>query len=253
MNTEPLQQIGLNRSEVKVYLTLLELGTSTTGPIMNHAKVSSSKIYGILARLMDKGLVSSIIKSKTKYYQASSPDSILDYVMEREEDLKKQEQQIRALMPELRLKQKLLENKQEAQVYLGWKGIMNAFSFMLENLKEDDDYIAFAQTQHEEQSKGVKLFFIRYQKKRESKKLNIKLIADESQKRTFASEPYTKFKNFEVRYVKNCPPGIVVAGNHIFVSTFEPSPVGVVISSREISHSFKKYFHKEWKEAKKFN
>ncbi len=251
METELLQKIGLNKSEVKVYLKLLELGSSTTGPIMHHAKVSSSKIYNILARLIEKGLVSSVIKSKTKYYQASSPDSLLNYIKEKETELKKQEEQIKTIIPQLRLKQKLLENKQEAQIYLGWKGFMNALGFILENLKKGDDYIAFAQTSHEEESKEVKLFFIQYQRKREEKKLNIKLIADKSQKHIFGSEPYAKFKNFHVKYIKNSLPGIVMTKGHIFISTFEPSPVGVIVSSKEIAESFRKYFYNEWKTTEK--
>ena len=251
MKTELLQQIGLNKSEAKVYLTLLELGSSTTGPIMHHAKVSSSKIYNTLARLMEKGLVSSVIKSKTKYYRASQPESLLNYLDEKESEIKKHQEEIKKLIPELKLRQKLSENKQEAQVYLGWKGFMNALSFILENLKKGDDYIAFAQTPHEEESKEVKLFFSQYQRKREEKKLSVKLIADKSQKHVFNSEPYTKFKNFHVKYVKNCPPGIVVAKDHIFISTFEPSPVGVIVSSKEIAASFTKYFYNEWKIAEK--
>ncbi len=251
MNTEVLNQIGLNKSEVKVYLTLLETGSSTTGPIMNHAKVSSSKIYSILARLIEKGLVSSVIKSKTRYYQASAPDSLLEYAKERERELKKQEEQIRSIIPELKLKEKLLENKQEAQVYLGWKGIMSGFNFILENLKANDDYIAFAQTPNEEESKEVRLFFSQFHRKREEKKLEVKLIADKKQKSAFKSEPYGKFKNFHVRYVENCPPGIVIARGNIFISTFEPYPVGVVISSKEIADSFRKYFYDEWIRAEK--
>jgi len=247
METALLQQIGLNKSEVKVYLSLLELGSSTTGPIMDNAKVSSSKIYGILARLIEKGLVSFVIKSKTRYYQASNPDTLLDFVEEKETELKKQRQELENLMPQLKLKQKLLENRQEAQVYLGWKGIMSAFNFILDNLEEGDDYTAFAQTHLEEESKEVKLFFIQYQKKRERKKLNVKLIADKSQKYIFSSEPYSRFKNFHVKYVKNSPPGIVIAKDDIFISTFEPMPVGVVISSKEIAYAFKKYFYNEWK------
>ena len=251
MNIEILRQVGLNKSEVKVYLTLLELGSSTTGPIMDRAKVSSSKIYGILARLMEKGLASSIIKSKTRYYQASNPESILDYVSEKEAELNRQKGQIKILIPELKLKQRFLENKRDSQMYVGWKGIMSGFNFILENLQNGEDYIAFAQTSREEESKEVRIFFSQYQKRREQKKLNVKLIANKSQKQVFSSEPYNKFKNFHVKYVKNSPPGIVIAKDHIFISTFEPSPVGVVVSSMEIAQSFKDYFYNEWKSAAK--
>ena len=250
MQEKVLYQLGLTKSEVKVYITLLELGSSTTGPIMDKAKVSSSKIYGILGRLIEKGLVSFIIKSKTKYYRASSPESLLDYVNEKEDEIRNQKQQVKNMIPELKLKQKLLENKQEAQIYMGWKGLMNAFNFILEDLKNGDEYIAFSQAQREEDSKEVKLFFIQYQRKREEKKLKVKLIADKSQKNVFNNEPYKKFKNFNVKYIENSPPGIVISRNNIFISTFEIIPVGVVITSKEISDSFRKYFYNEWEKAK---
>ena len=40
-----------------------------------------------------------------------------------------------------------------------------------------------------------------------------------------------------------------MAKDHIFISTFEIAPVGVIISSREIAESFRKYFYNEWKIA----
>ena len=54
VKTELLEEIGLTKSEIKVYLALLELGSSTTGPIVDKSKASSSKIYEILDKLMQK-------------------------------------------------------------------------------------------------------------------------------------------------------------------------------------------------------
>jgi len=58
MQLEILQRVGLTPGEAKIYLALLELGQSTTGPIVNKSKVSTSKTYKILERLENKGLVS---------------------------------------------------------------------------------------------------------------------------------------------------------------------------------------------------
>ena len=249
MEIELLQEIGINKSEVKVYLALLEIGSSTTGPIMDKAKISSSKIYEILSRLIEKGLVSTIINSKTKYYQASSPDTLIDYLEDKKNMLNEKEVLVRKLIPQLKLKQNMQGNKQEAQIYSGWKGVMNAYNFMLDNLKKGDDYTAFAQTQHEEESKDVQLFFAQYQKRREQKNIHVKLIADKSQKNVFNKKPYTDFKNFGVKYIDNCPPGTIIGNENIFISAFEPIPVGVIISSKEIARSFKIYFNKEWSKA----
>ena len=41
MNLEILETIGLTKAEIKVYSALLELGSSTTGPIVEKSGASS--------------------------------------------------------------------------------------------------------------------------------------------------------------------------------------------------------------------
>ena len=71
-----LLKIGLTEGETKVYLALSKLGSSTVGPIVKESKVAYSNIYDILNRLIEKGIVSFIIKQKTKYFQAASPSNL---------------------------------------------------------------------------------------------------------------------------------------------------------------------------------
>ena len=51
-----LEQIGFTKSEIKIYLALLKLGSSTTGPIITESKTANSKIYEVLEKLIEKGL-----------------------------------------------------------------------------------------------------------------------------------------------------------------------------------------------------
>ena len=51
-----LEEIGLTRGEIKVYLTLLKLGETTTGKIIEEAQISSGKIYEILEKLIKKSI-----------------------------------------------------------------------------------------------------------------------------------------------------------------------------------------------------
>ena len=57
MDTKILKEAGLTEGEIKVYLGLLELGLSTTGPIIEKSRIARSIIYQILEKLMQKGLV----------------------------------------------------------------------------------------------------------------------------------------------------------------------------------------------------
>jgi len=76
-----LLKLGLTEGEAKVYIALSGLGSSTVGAIVKKSGVAYSNIYDILNRLIEKGIVSYIIKSKTKYFQAASPSNLIDYLL----------------------------------------------------------------------------------------------------------------------------------------------------------------------------
>lgn len=250
MDNETLQEIGLNKSEARVYLALLDLGSSTTGPLMNKAKVSASKIYGILERLIEKGLVSFVIQAKTKHYQASPPEALLDYLKEREETMHEQEKSVKKLVQRLRVRQREHAEKQEARIFMGWKGVQNAYNLILDILPPGSDLIGFVQPTKEEERKEVKLFYLQYHKKRVEKRYTTKLIANEQSRQVFEREPYTSFKRYEVRYVDNCPSGLVIFGDCVLMIAFEEKPVAVMVRSRQIADSYRKLFHGMWRVAR---
>ena len=88
MELKILKDIGLTDGEIKAYLALLELGKSTVGKIIEKSRVSPSKIYDVLNRLIEKGLISYIIEGKVKHFKAAPPKNVLNYIERKEEDLK---------------------------------------------------------------------------------------------------------------------------------------------------------------------
>src|SRR3989338_74358 len=80
MYEELLQDLGLTKSEIAVYFALLDLGSSSTGHIIKKAGIAAGKIYLILNKLTQKGLVTYAISSGTKYYQAKDPQRLVDYM-----------------------------------------------------------------------------------------------------------------------------------------------------------------------------
>jgi len=54
MDISPLKEAGLTEGEIRVYLALLELGLSTSGPILEKSGITKSIIYRILDKLIKK-------------------------------------------------------------------------------------------------------------------------------------------------------------------------------------------------------
>ena len=176
MNITVLKEAGLTDGEVKVYLALLEVGSSTIGPILERSKVTKSIIYRILDRLIEKGLVSYIIKNKTKHFQAASPNKLLDYVEARKEEMDENKKKIQELLPELLLKQNL-SKKSEATVYEGFKGIITAHDKRFERLKRGDEYFFFGLPQ--KQPEYFHAYWQKDHKKRMKLGIKCKMLYDQ--------------------------------------------------------------------------
>ena len=141
MEISTLRKIGLTEGEAKVYLSLIRIGTSTIGPILNESGITKSMIYQILEKLIRKGLVSFIIKEKTKYYQSSSPTKLLDFVEEKKEGLMETKEEIKSLIPSLLMQQQRIKN--QATIYQGLKGLMTAYENRYLKLKKGDEVVLY--------------------------------------------------------------------------------------------------------------
>lgn len=77
---EGLIKLGLKNGEARVYLTMMQIGPSKVGKTVELSRVSSSKIYGVLDRLILNGLASYSIQNNIKYFQSLEPAILNDYV-----------------------------------------------------------------------------------------------------------------------------------------------------------------------------
>ena len=251
MNIEILEQIGFTKGEIKVYLALLELGETTTGAIIKKSKITGSKVYEILDRLIKKGLVGYVIREKTKYFQASPPKRILDYVNKKETELKNKKLEIEKIIPKLEQKQKVKEKIQSSYIYEGLEGIKTVFNLILELLKPGEEYYVFTLGEDLKQ-KRVILFLKNYHQKRIKKKIKAKIIANEQDKPIFEKE-LSKLKYLEVRYYRNpVPLGIFIFKDYVATFTFKEKPTAFVIKSQQIANSYKEFFNSLWKHSKTF-
>jgi len=66
MDLDILEDLGLTSTEIKVYLTLLEMGSSNAGIILQKSKLPNSTIHRDLNSLIEKGLVNFIFEGIKK-------------------------------------------------------------------------------------------------------------------------------------------------------------------------------------------
>ncbi len=121
---EKLKSIGLHKSEIKVYLHLLERGVSTPPQIAKGTGIARPHCYHILKMLDEKGLIQTQENRKRKNYIARDPDSLIVAGEKRQEMLKQ-------LVPELRDFYTTQKNKPNIRFFSGWEEVKELFLMVL--------------------------------------------------------------------------------------------------------------------------
>lgn len=125
MDLSVLFDAGLTVNEARVYMTLLDIGSSSVNEITRKSGVHRVNVYDVIERLRIKGLISSVMKSKKRYYEASNPDTLIKLLDAKKENIKE-------IMPELKSMYGNMQSKQEVHYFKGPEGVMTAYNMMLE-------------------------------------------------------------------------------------------------------------------------
>lgn len=247
MNEKLLEEIGFTRGEIKVYLTLLKLGETTTGKIIEGAQISSGKIYEILDKLLKKGLVSFIVKEKTKYFSAASPNRILDFLHEKEKNLKAKEEELAQELPSFLAIKKAGKKEYETNLFKGFKGIQTAILEALEDITPKDEVLAMGIISHKKEQ--YNLLWQRWHKERINKKIVCKAIF--SDRNTDYFKVFKKMKYTEVKILQGITPSAIdIMGNRVLIFTYGEEASCLFIKNPEIAQSFTSFFETLWKIAR---
>lgn len=257
MDVNLLHEIGLTEGESKVYPALLRLGETKTGPLAKEARVSLSKVYKILDKLMEKGLAGYIVKGKVRHYTAMEPVRVLDYLENRKTELEEKTELVKKLIPQLEIEKLRAPNKPQAVIYEGFKAVTNLIRNIVDELNKGDTYHvmgAYYGSLPADASKdvpGLRAFFEAHHKRRAKKGIHVKMLANHdligkmvmsvSLKSEIRYLPQYLMTNMTVFFYKN----------KTLIIIFNKIPIGFLIEGKETVHSFSKYFDAFWKIAKK--
>lgn len=238
-----VKNIGLTDKEAEVYLACLELGSSVVSDIARTARINRVTAYDVLEKLMKKGLVNSLIKKGTRYYDATDPASVASEMSTRVHDFKK-------ALPDLkRLRGDAIHPR--IRYFEGLEGIKAIYEDTLSSKTEILNYA---------NSREIRTHWPNYDEeyvsKRVKKKIYLRGIAPLDE---FGKEVKTQDKNAyrEIRLVPSkdfsFTNEINVYDDKVAIISFKDEPlIGMIIESQEIANTQRDIFKMAWDFANKY-
>lgn len=242
---EELKLLGLNDKEIKVYLSLLELGESLASEIANKSNVPRASIYDILERLQQEGLVSYIKKDFKKYFSASEPKTII-------ENLDYTKKRIKDILPNLELLKEKNQQISRTEIYEGKNGLQSIMNLMLE------EKIFFVLGASRKSSEILPFFVEKWHKERLKRKIKTKIIYNDVEgirnsvnksKSILGPREFWEYRFLHTDYLS--PIMTIVFGNKVALVNWVKNPSVILIANRDIAETYKQYILRLWEIAKK--
>ncbi len=234
-----LEKIGLVPNEIKVYLTLNTNGSLKAGKIAKLAKMDRSSAYNAIQMLLEKGLLSYVLVGKVKWFRATTPRRLVEYLKEQEEDLN-------AILPELEEKHRNTNRKRfegNVRLFKGLKGVRSVFLDMIRTGK--DNYVFGSEGQFSERMPD---FAHRFDLLKKEKGIKTHLIIRKGRNEIFTSSKFS-----DHRYLPNLaesPAVTNIYGDKIAIVIWSEEPEAILIENAAAAKAYKSYFDVMWDKTK---
>jgi len=238
METEKiLEQIGLSKGEIRVYIALLKLGSSTVNKIKIETKIHRTTVYDFLDKLINRGLVSFVIVNGVNHYQATDPRKLVEYVKEMED-------QVSSIIPNLESLKSKNKNEVTVEVYRGIEGFKTVLNDMI---KTKSDLVWLGVDEEKFNRTFSNTVIEQHIRKQKESKIHERLLTSEEAKNVYQSKTAT-YRFVPKEYFDPTP--TAVYSDRVMHLIWEPLTI-VLMKNKNLANAYKKHFEQLWKIAKK--
>jgi sugar-specific transcriptional regulator TrmB len=239
-----LEELGLTKLEVKVYLTLLNEGSNPAGEISKRTGIHRRNIYDALQRLSHKGLVGYIKENNKKIYSISNPEAIMEKLTQKQLYFQK-------IMPTLMGKYNAIHEESETLFYRGNEGV----KLILEDqIRVKQEVLVNATSV--KVSYILKHYFPKYQLLRKQNKIKTRMIFDTAYRDNKDNERAINYLSTlplsKLKFVKDfnkSPMSQYIYGDNVAIVLWGENPVSILIRQKDIAQGFRDSFELIWKLA----
>lgn len=237
-----LKQIGLTDKEVKIYLTLLELGPGSVRSLAEKSGINRGTTYDILKNLKESGLVSYYHKATKQYFIAEDPKKLHSAVDQKLQNLKEVKDKVSQIIPNLKSLYDKAGGKPVVKYYEGHQGIKTILSDVLETMDHlsEKEYLVFSSSTIKN---NLYKAFPNFTKQRINKRIKVKVIAVGH---GGTSAEYAEIKSLSK---KEGSPTYIIIYNHkvaMISLSVNNEPRGIIVEDQALAATQKQLFNFIW-------
>ena len=234
-----LKELGLTDNEVKVYLSLLEHGILNPTQLAKKTGLHRSYVYDTLVRLLEKGIINTVLVKDKKHYQAVDP-KVLREIFE----LKLRH--LDSILPKLSNLFKATKEETRVELHRGKRVYRTLIKDIIASIKKND-VVLLVGVDEEVLLKEVEPIYLK-QYFNIIKKRNIKEKVIIKKGKKYFDIPNVQHKELDEKFIGDIEQIIYCDKIAIFILG-NPYQL-IIIESKDVANTYRKQFNLLWSIAK---
>lgn len=241
MDVIELERLGLNKNEARVYYALLQQKEATAADLVKALGIHRNIVYDNLEKLIEKGLVTFIIKNTKRLFISESPEALIEFLNTKKKKLEGDISLAKKLLPEISSIIGASGKKQSAYMFQGVQGVKKVLSHVLDAKEYWDIGVTNASVDLLGES-----FWMNFNLKVKHRRIKEHLLLNSDFKKKVGIIE-SKLRSFRVLPRKlNQITEIVLFSNKVAIFVYAAVPTVVLLEDRNVFNTFKKQFSLLW-------
>jgi HTH-type transcriptional regulator, sugar sensing transcriptional regulator len=237
-----LKELGLTDNEVRIYLLLLKKGSLNPYEVAENLGLHRGYTYDALERMQEKEVVNHILKNNKKFFQATSPENIVEL-------LKLKLESFQEIVPKLKQLAEATKEKTKVEVHKGKRVYRTLLKDIIATVKKKDTVLLIGVDEKTLIEEVEPIYLKQYFTIIKERSIKEKVIMKKGNKKYTISNVTHRF--LDEKYIGNVEQIIYNNKVAIFISG-DPHNL-IVIDNSEVSKTYKKQFELLWSIAKPLN
>ena len=226
---------GLTKNQATVYLTIVKNPEQRAGQISKTTKIDRSFVYGILDSLLDKGLVSYVVKENSRNYSATDPENLM-------KDIDEKKEIVADVIGEIGLLSHENNIKRSVNVYEGKAGL----KVMTRSVLESRDFCVLGGGAGLLTFETLKYEIPHYLKEIKKNKIRARLLV--SGKKIPLFEKLFLNSNIQIKVLKKSQTkaSFLIFDDKMAIYSLHDKPIVIIIEDKNIANALHAYFDLLW-------
>jgi sugar-specific transcriptional regulator TrmB len=236
MYEEQLKELGHTDNEARIYLLLLSQGMMNPSEISQKSGLHRGYVYDALERMQEKEVVSSVSKNDKKYFQATSPGSLIELLRFKLENFQR-------IVPELSKMASFEKEETKVELHKGTRVYRTLLKDMMSSLQKDDEACLIGIDEEMLMKEVEPIYLKQYLNAIQSKNIHEKIIIKVGGKKI--NQPNLHYKELDEKYIGKTAQ--IIYKDKVAIFILGTPYYLVVIQNKDVAETYKRQFNLLWK------